>query len=57
MGKVFEGLICLSNSVASGHLDNNIRIWDLRSGQSIQELTGIHSGQITSVKMAPSNVF
>ncbi|KAI8647022.1 WD40-repeat-containing domain protein [Parasitella parasitica] len=40
-------------TVISGHLDNNIRLWDARTGVGIKELTGIHSGQITSVSMSP----
>lgn len=40
-------------TLISGHLDNNIRLWDARTGSGIKELTGIHSGQITSVSMSP----
>jgi autophagy-related protein 16 len=40
-------------TVISGHLDNNIRLWDARTGVGIKELTGVHSGQITSVSMSP----
>lgn len=40
-------------TLISGHLDNNVRIWDARSGVGIKELTGIHTGQITSVSMSP----
>ncbi|CAO3650799.1 unnamed protein product [Mucor fragilis] len=49
--------VCLMDpdgqTVISGHLDNNIRLWDARTGVGIKELTGIHSGQITSVSMSP----
>lgn len=49
--------VCLMDpdgqSLISGHLDNNVRIWDARSGVGIKELTGIHTGQITSVSMSP----
>jgi autophagy-related protein 16 len=49
--------ICLMDAdgqtLVSGHLDNNIRLWDARTGVSIQELTGVHNGQITSVSMSP----
>lgn len=40
-------------TLISGHLDNNVRLWDARTGTAIKELTGIHSGQITSVSMSP----
>lgn len=40
-------------TLISGHLDNNIRLWDARTGAAIQELTGVHNGQITSVSMSP----
>jgi autophagy-related protein 16 len=40
-------------TLISGHLDNNIRLWDARTGVGIKELTGIHTGQITSVCMSP----
>lgn len=49
--------VCLMDAdgqtLISGHLDNNIRLWDARTGVGIKELTGIHSGQITSVSMSP----
>lgn len=49
--------VCLMDpdgqTIVSGHLDNNIRLWDARTGVGIKELTGIHSGQITSVSMSP----
>jgi autophagy-related protein 16 len=35
--------------IASGHLDNRVRIWDGRSGQIIHEISDIHSGQITGI--------
>ncbi|CAG8566702.1 3551_t:CDS:10 [Ambispora gerdemannii] len=41
------------STLASGHLDNNLRFWDVRSGKDIKELTGIHLGQITSVAVSP----
>lgn len=40
-------------TIISGHLDNNIRLWDTRTGTGIKELTGIHNGQVTSVSMSP----
>ncbi|KAG0173902.1 hypothetical protein DFQ30_006733 [Apophysomyces sp. BC1015] len=40
-------------TLVSGHLDGNLRLWDTRTGNGIKELTGIHTGQITSVSMAP----
>lgn len=39
-------------TLISGHLDNNVRLWDARTGVGIKELTGIHTGQITSVSMS-----
>ena len=54
-------LVSLDNEgavIASGHLDNNLRIWDTRSGNIIQEIAGIHFGQITSVEFSPcKNLF
>lgn len=45
--------VCLldfdGSTIASGHLDNNLRFWDARSGNCVKEVTGIHMGQITSV--------
>lgn len=38
-----------SNSIASGHLDNSVKLWDMRSGNSIKELSDIHKGQVTGV--------
>jgi autophagy-related protein 16 len=43
-------------TIISGHLDNNIRLWDARTGVGIKELTGIHSGKITSVSMSPGKL-
>lgn len=49
--------LCLMDAdgetIISGHLDNNIRLWDTRTGASIKELTGVHNGQVTSVSMSP----
>jgi len=49
--------LCLSdeagNSIISGHLDNHIRFWDSRSGDCTNEITGVHSGQITSLTISP----
>eukprot|EP01134_Creolimax_fragrantissima_P005471 CFRG5471T1 len=38
--------------VISGHVDNHIRFWDSRSGECTNELSGVHTGQITSLDMA-----
>lgn len=46
-----------SSTIASGHLDNNVRLWDARTGNGIKELIGLHSGQITSVSVSPGIVF
>ncbi|KAI8619628.1 WD40-repeat-containing domain protein, partial [Chytriomyces sp. MP71] len=40
--------------IVSGHLDNNLRVWDTRSGNLVREVSGLHSGQISSVVVAPS---
>ncbi|KAI9292363.1 WD40 repeat-like protein [Neoconidiobolus thromboides FSU 785] len=40
-------------NVASGHLDHSIRIWDMKTSNCIKELTGIHSGQVTSLSVSP----
>nr|CAG8503609.1 8590_t:CDS:2 [Entrophospora candida] len=40
-------------TLASGHLDNSLRFWDVKSGKDIKELTNIHLGQITSVCLSP----
>ncbi|KAJ2960921.1 hypothetical protein NQZ79_g3778 [Umbelopsis isabellina] len=49
--------VCLidheGSSIASGHLDNNVRLWDTRTGNGIKELTGLHSGQVTSISVSP----
>ncbi len=42
-------------TLISGHLDNNIRFWDTRTGSDIRELTDVHIGQVTSVSMSPGN--
>ncbi|KAI9101200.1 WD40-repeat-containing domain protein [Phlyctochytrium arcticum] len=46
--------LILRTIIASGHLDNNIRLWDSRTGSLIRELTGVHYGQITSVVTSPT---
>ena len=38
-----------SASVVSGHFDGTLRFWDLRSGRLANEVTGLHTQQITSV--------
>ena len=43
-----------STRVATGHLDNKVRFWDMRTKECINELSDIHSGQITSLNLAPS---
>jgi len=37
-----------TNLIVSGHLDNKLRFWDIKTEQCAFELGGIHSGQITS---------
>lgn len=51
--------ICLSangNIICSGHFDSSLRLWDIRTGENIGELSGIHSGQITSVSPGPESL-
>jgi len=43
------------NTVVSGHLDNNVRIWDSNSGQLVKEVSGIHHGQVTGVTVSQGN--
>ena len=38
------------STIVTGHLDHNLRLWDIKSGNLIHEVTGIHGGQITSVE-------
>jgi WD40 repeat protein len=38
-----------STMVVSGHFDGTLRFWDLRSGKLSNEVTGLHTQQITSV--------
>ncbi|KAJ3109080.1 hypothetical protein HDU97_009198 [Phlyctochytrium planicorne] len=42
--------------IVSGHLDNNLKIWDSRLPKDslVKEISGIHSNQITSVNISPS---
>jgi autophagy-related protein 16 len=42
-------------NVASGHLDHIVRIWDMKSGNCVKELSGIHSAQITSLNITSGN--
>lgn len=30
-------------------MDNSVKLWDMRSGNSIKELSDIHTGQVTGV--------
>jgi len=38
-----------STMVVSGHFDGTLRFWDLRSAKLANEVTGLHTQQITSV--------
>lgn len=40
------------STIISGHVDNHIRFWDSRSGECVNEITGIHTGQITSLDLS-----
>jgi autophagy-related protein 16 len=51
--------VCLSGEgqvIVSGHVDMTVRIWDLKSGECLFDLTGLHSGQISSVAASPAHV-
>ncbi|KJE90803.1 WD40 repeat-containing protein [Capsaspora owczarzaki ATCC 30864] len=39
-------------ALVSGHVDNHIRFWDSRTGDCTSEITGIHTGQITSLAVS-----
>ena len=41
------------HTIASGHMDSSLRLWDSRTGTGIKELTGIHNRPITSLSMSP----
>jgi autophagy-related protein 16 len=45
-------------TLVSGHLDHTLRLWDVKSGNGIKDLNGVHTDQITSVCVSPggSNV-
>ncbi|KAJ3167917.1 hypothetical protein HDU88_001864 [Geranomyces variabilis] len=49
--------LCLLNGdgtlIASGHLDNNVRVWDTRSKSLVKEIS-VHFGQVTGVTMHPT---
>jgi len=50
--------LCLSRDstiTISGHLDHQIRFWDIRTGDCIKELANVHSGQITGVALSPND--
>uniref|UniRef100_A0A6B2L1P0 Uncharacterized protein n=1 Tax=Arcella intermedia TaxID=1963864 RepID=A0A6B2L1P0_9EUKA len=47
--------LCLSresNMIISGHIDQQVRFWDVRSGDAIKDLSNIHTGQITGVTLS-----
>jgi len=39
--------------IASGHLDNILRFWDIKSGDMAHEITNVHTGQVTCVRCSP----
>eukprot|EP01104_Vermistella_antarctica_P010853 TRINITY_DN2938_c0_g1_i1.p1 TRINITY_DN2938_c0_g1~~TRINITY_DN2938_c0_g1_i1.p1 ORF type:complete len:547 (+),score=107.35 TRINITY_DN2938_c0_g1_i1:163-1803(+) len=48
--------ICMTmdgSMACSGHLDGHVRFWDTKNGDCAQELTSLHSKQITSVSLHP----
>ena len=45
-----------STTIASGHVDGNLRIWDTRTSDCTFEIGGVHTGQITSLNLS-SGIF
>jgi WD40 repeat protein len=51
------GALCMTvdgNIVVSGHFDGTLRFWDVRKGDIVHEVEGLHSLQMTSVVLSPS---
>ena len=50
----FFSLLLVSHSatIVSGHVDNHIRFWDSRTADCTNEITGVHTGQITSLAVS-----
>lgn len=44
-----------SMMAATGHTDGGLRFWDLKSGDRMQNLSGMHEGGITSVQFHPTD--
>ena len=49
--------ITTDGGIISAHVDNSLRFWDSRTGDCIKHLTGVHSGQITSVLKDPRDPY
>lgn len=37
------------NIIVSGHIDGNVRLWDIKTGNLIYDISGVHTRSITSV--------
>lgn len=44
-----------SLTAVSGHLDGGLRFWDLRSGDRMAEINGLHEDGVTSVMCSPTD--
>jgi autophagy-related protein 16-1 len=51
--------VCLNpeaSMIVSGHVDTTVRVWDMKNGDCVFDLSGVHSGQVTGVSMAPDSL-
>lgn len=39
--------------LVSGHIDHHLRFWDIKNGEVVHVMDGIHDNQITSVALSP----
>lgn len=51
---IYSRRLFFSATIASGHLDGKLRLWDVRTGNSTHVYDALHKGQITCVKVSPS---
>jgi len=40
-------------AICSGHVDHHVRFWDVKTGDAVRDVSGIHENQITSVCLSP----
>ena len=52
---VFSLEVVFPNKLASGSLDNTIKIWDINSGECMRTLVG-HSDKVSSVELVSSKI-